>query len=166
MVKPILISIFSVLWGLFHAQATLSAEASRIYDFTMKSIDGEDIPLSRYRGKALLIVNVASKCGLTPQNAGLQELHEKYGGKGLTILGFPANNFGGQEPGANAEIKEFCSANFGVEFPMFEKISVKGDNIHPLYAFLTGEKTNPQFHGDIRWNFTKFLIARSGKVIN
>ena len=131
----------------------------------MHTIDGKEIALSTYRGKVVMIVNVASKCGLTPQYKGLEALYEKYKDRGFVILGFPANNFGSQEPGTNEEIKQFCSANYGVIFPMFAKISVKGADMHPLYAFLTGEKTNPGFSGDISWNFTKFLLNRSGAVV-
>ncbi|MHB9029832.1 MAG: glutathione peroxidase [Candidatus Latescibacterota bacterium] len=143
-----------------------SAESASVLDFTMKNIDGEDVPLSMYRGKVLLMVNVASKCGLTPQYEGLETLYKKYGGQGLVILGFPANNFGMQEPATNAEIKQFCTVQYSVTFPMFAKILVKGVYIDPLYAFLTSAKTNPKFAGDIKWNFTKFLVDRSGKVIN
>lgn len=145
--------------------AVSSAEVDSALDFTMQNIRGEDVPLSTYRGKVVLIVNVASKCGLTPQYEGLQALYEKYSERGLAILGFPANNFAGQEPGTNSEIQQFCRVNYGVTFPMFGKISVKGDDQHPLYAFLTGEKTNPEYSGEIPWNFTKFLIGRDGSVI-
>ena len=142
-----------------------AAEKPSALDFKMTTIEGKDAALSAYRGKVVLIVNVASKCGLTPQYKGLEAVYQKYGAKGLVILGFPANNFGAQEPGTNEEIKQFCSATYGVTFPMFSKISVKGADIHPLYAFLTGEKTNPGFSGDIAWNFAKFLLDRSGAVI-
>jgi glutathione peroxidase len=121
--------------------------------------------LSEYKGKVILIVNVASKCGHTPQYEGLQKIYSEYQDQGLVVLGFPANNFRNQEPGTDQEIKEFCSLNYGVTFPMFSKISVKGDDIHPLYQFLTSEKTNPEFAGEISWNFNKFLIDRSGKII-
>ena len=141
------------------------AVAGSVLDFTMKDIRGNDVPLSTYRGKVVLIVNVASKCGMTPQYEGLQSLYEKYGDQGFVILGFPANNFAGQEPGTNEEIQQFCRVNYGVTFPMFGKISVKGDDQDPLYAFLTGEKTNPSYSGEIPWNFTKFLIGRDGTVI-
>jgi len=141
------------------------AVAGSVLDFTMKDIRGNDVPLSTYRGKVVLIVNVASKCGMTPQYEGLQSLYEKYGDQGFVILGFPANNFAGQEPGTNEEIQQFCRVNYGVTFPMFGKISVKGDDQDPLYAFLTGEKTNPSYSGEIPWNFTKFLIGRDGAVI-
>lgn len=134
-------------------------------DFKMKSLTGKDVDLSKYQGKVVLVVNVASKCGLTPQYEGLQGLHEKYGSKGLAILGFPANNFGKQEPGSNDEIAEFCKANYGVGFDMFSKVSVKGDDKCDLYKFLTSKETNPKFAGDITWNFEKFLIGRNGEVI-
>jgi len=132
-----------------------------VYDFTMKTIDGKEQPLSAYKGKALLIVNVASKCGFTPQYKGLEALYEKYKVRGFVILGFPANNFMGQEPGTDSQIKEFCSLNYGVTFPMFSKISVKGGDIHPLYKYLT-ESSNPS--GAISWNFNKFLIDPSGRI--
>ena len=131
----------------------------------MKDISGSDIPLEKFRGKVVLLVNVASKCGLTPQYKGLQALYERYHDKGLEILGFPANNFFRQEPGTDAEIQKFCSLNYGVSFPLFSKISVKGKDIHPLFAFLTSPDTNPRFHGKIGWNFAKFLADRTGKVI-
>lgn len=130
----------------------------------VKNIDGADVDLSQYRGKVVLIVNVASKCGLTPQYADLEKLYETYGEKGLTILGFPANNFREQEPGTNAEIKEFCSLTYGVKFPMFSKISVAGDDIDPLYQDLISKEKNGEFGGEIGWNFTKFLVGRDGHV--
>ncbi len=129
-------------------------------DFTLNSIDGKPAPLSQYSGKVMLLVNVASRCGLTPQYQGLEELYQKYKDKGLVILGFPANNFGAQEPGSNEEIKTFCSTNYNVTFPMYAKISVKGDDIHPLYRFLTDKSG-----GDIKWNFTKFLMGKNGELI-
>lgn len=135
-------------------------------DFTMKDIDGNDVPLSNYKGKVLLFVNTASKCGLTPQYEQLVALKNKYGEQGFEILGFPANNFMGQEPGSDSEIKVFCQTKYSVNFPMFSKISVKGKDIHPLYKFLTDKETDPKFPGDIGWNFEKFLIGRDGQVIN
>jgi glutathione peroxidase len=132
-----------------------------IYEFTMKDIDGKNVPLSKYKGKVLLVVNVASKCGLTPQYKGLEELYKSQSERGLVVLGFPANNFGGQEPGSEEEIKEFCSLTYGVTFPMFSKISVKGDDIHPLYRWLLA---NSDRREDIEWNFAKFVIGRDGKV--
>jgi glutathione peroxidase len=137
--------------------------AKSLYDFTMKSIQGKDVPLKSYRGKVLLIVNVASKCGLTPQYEKLEALHKKYSARGLRILGFPANNFGAQEPGSNAEILQFCKATYNVSFDMFAKISVRGGDIDPLYAHLTG--LNKPLGGDIEWNFAKFLVDRKGNVV-
>ncbi len=136
-----------------------------VLDFTMKDIDGKDVKLDTYKGKVVMIVNTASKCGLTPQYEGLQALYDKYKDKGLVILGFPANNFMGQEPGTEAEIKEFCTLKYKVTFPMFAKISVKGEDQHPLYNFLTNKATTPDFAGDISWNFNKFVIDRTGKVV-
>jgi glutathione peroxidase len=147
------------------ACASLSAQTKSIYDFTMKSIDGQTASLSSYSGKVVLLVNVASKCGFTPQYAGLEALYEKYKGRGLVIVGIPANNFMSQEPGTNEEIKKFCSNKYNVTFPMMAKISVKGDDQAPLYGFLTDKSTNPAFGGDIKWNFTKFLFDRSGKPV-
>jgi glutathione peroxidase len=139
--------------------------ASNVLDFTLNSIDGKPAPLSQYQGKVVLIVNVASRCGYTPQYEGLERVYEKYKDQGFVILGFPANNFGGQEPGTNEEIKTFCSSKYSVKFPLYSKISVKGDDIHPLYKYLTDKQTNPATGGDIKWNFTKFLVGKDGKVI-
>ena len=139
--------------------------ASNVLDFTLNSIDGKPAPLSQYQGKVVLIVNVASKCGYTPQYTGLEKVYEKYKDKGFVILGFPANNFMGQEPGTNEEIKTFCSSKYNVTFPMYSKISVKGEDTHPLYKFLTDKQANPTTGGDINWNFTKFLVGKDGKVI-
>ena len=133
--------------------------ASSVHEFTLNSIDGKPAPLSAYEGKVVLIVNVASRCGFTPQYAGLEALYEKYKDRGFTILGFPANNFGGQEPGTNEEIKTFCTTKYNVTFPMYSKISVKGDDKAPLYQFLTATG------GEIQWNFTKFLVDKDGKVV-
>jgi glutathione peroxidase len=141
------------------------AGAASVYDFKLKDIDGKDASLSQYKGKVLLLVNVASKCGLTPQYEGLQSLYAKYKDRGFVILGFPANNFMGQEPGTNEEIKSFCALKYNVTFPMFSKISVKGSDIHPLYKFLTDKETNPDFGGDIKWKFNKFLVDKNGKII-
>lgn len=138
--------------------------ASSVYDFSLPSIDGQPTSLSTYKGKVVLMVNVASKCGYTPQYSALESTYEKYKDQGFVILGFPANNFGAQEPGTNAEIKTFCSTKFNVSFPMFSKISVKGSDTAPLYQYLT-EKANPALAGEIKWNFTKFLVDRSGKVV-
>jgi glutathione peroxidase len=136
-----------------------------VYDFSMKSIAGDTIPLSRYRGKVLLLVNVASRCGFTPQYKDLEALYRKYQDRGFAILAFPANNFRGQEPGTDAEIKEFCTLNYGVTFPMFSKISVKGEDQHPLYRYLTSGEANPSTSGEVQWNFQKYLVGRDGKVL-
>lgn len=136
-----------------------------IYDFSLKDIDHKEVNLSQYRGKVVLVVNVASRCGYTPQYEGLQKVYMKYKDRGFVILGFPANNFMAQEPGTDEEIKTFCSAKYSVTFPIFSKISVKGDDIHPLYKFLTSKETNPEFSGDIKWNFSKFLVDKTGKII-
>jgi glutathione peroxidase len=138
--------------------------ATSVYDFTLKSIDGAPTPLSTYKGKVILMVNVASKCGYTPQYTGLEALYEKYKGKGFVILGFPANNFGAQEPGTDTEIKTFCSTKYNVTFPMFSKVSVKGDDTTPLYQYLTKD-ANPAVAGEVKWNFTKFLVDKHGKVV-
>jgi glutathione peroxidase len=130
--------------------------------FTMDSIDGKAVDLSKYKGRVVLMVNVASQCGYTPQYEGLQDLHEKYTAKGLSILGFPSNDFGSQEPGSNSEIAQFCKQNYGVQFDMFSKIVVRGAGQAPLYRYLT---THPRFRGDVSWNFEKFLIGRDGEVL-
>ncbi len=136
-----------------------------VHEFKMLDIDEKEVDLSKYKGKVLMIVNTASKCGLTPQYAELQAIYEKYKDKGLVILGFPANNFMGQEPGTNANIKQFCSSKFKVSFPMFAKISVKGKNMHPLYQYLTQKKQNGKVDAPVSWNFQKFLIGKDGKVV-
>ena len=148
------------------ALAGATTEAASIYDFQVENIDGRPISLKEYRGKVLLIVNVASRCGYTYQYEGLEALYREYGGRGLVVLGFPANDFLGQEPGSNEQIKEFCSLNYGVSFPLFAKIHVKGRAAHPLYRFLTDKRTNPRFAGGITWNFNKFLIGRDGAVLD
>jgi glutathione peroxidase-family protein len=131
-----------------------------VYIYSAKTIDGESIRLSKYEGKVLLIVNVASECGYTPQYAGLEELYKKYQDKGFEILAFPCNQFNGQEPGTNTKIKEFCSSKYGVTFPLFSKIEVNGDEALPLYQFLTGHNENP-----VRWNFEKFLVDQNGMIV-
>lgn len=136
-----------------------------LYDIEATTIDGATKPLGDYAGKTLLIVNVASKCGFTPQYTGLEALHEKYADKGLVILGFPCNQFGAQEPGSEIEIATFCSATYGVTFPMFAKIDVNGEHTHPLYKFLKHEAPGLLGSEAIKWNFTKFLVDRSGKVV-
>jgi glutathione peroxidase len=148
------------------ANESVKMAEKSVLEFTMKNIDGNDVKLDDYRGKVLLIVNVASKCGYTPQYEGLESTYRKYKDQGLVVMGFPANNFLGQEPGTNEEIKTFCKTRYDVTFPMFAKISVKGDDIHPLFRFLTSKETNPEFSGDISWNFNKFLVDRTGKIVD
>jgi glutathione peroxidase len=164
----ILVLIVFLEYNVTLAQKEMKGEVKNmqsIYDFTVNDVGGKPVKLSQFKGKVILIVNVASKCGFTPQYEGLQKLYSEYADKGLVILGFPANNFGGQEPGTNSEIKEFCTTKYSVTFPMFSKISVKGTDIHPLYQYLTSKETDPDFAGDITWNFNKFLIDASGKIV-
>src|ERR1700712_2325186 len=137
---------------------------SSVYEFKLKTIDGDPFSLAKYKGKKVLIVNTASKCGYTPQYAELQKLSDLYKDK-LVVVGFPANNFGQQEPGTAVEIKSFCQKNYGVTFPLSEKVSVKGDDIDPLFKYLT-EAPNPEFTGEIKWNFEKFLVDENGKLIH
>jgi glutathione peroxidase len=138
-----------------------------VLNFKMKGLDGKEVELSQYQGKVVLIVNVASQCGYTPQYKGLQALFEKYKDKGLVVLGVPANDFGGQEPGTDAEIAKFCESKYGVTFPMLAKVStVVGEKKVPLYKYLTSKETDPKFAGEVQWNFTKFLIGRNGEVVN
>lgn len=136
-----------------------------VYDFSAKTIDGKDQSLSAYRDKALLVVNVASKCGFTPQYAGLEKLYEQYKDRGLVVLGFPSNQFGAQEPGPDDEIAEFCQVNYGVSFPMFSKVDVNGADAHPLFKHLTSAKKGLLGFEAIKWNFTKFLVGKDGEVI-
>ena len=146
--------------------ATHAQEAANVLNGTMKSLAGEEVKLAeKYNGRVVLVVNVASRCGLTPQYKGLQALHEQYVEQGLSVVGFPCNQFGGQEPGTAEEIQEFCSSKFDVSFDMFDKIDVNGDEACPLYQQLTSLDTQPVGEGDISWNFEKFLIARDGKVV-
>jgi glutathione peroxidase len=141
-------------------------KGSPVLNFTMKAIDGKDVDLSAYRGKVVLIVNVASKCGYTPQYEALEALHEKYARDGLVVIGVPANEFGKQEPGTNEEIARFCKSKYDVKFPMMGKVVVKGEGQAPLYKYLTDKETDPKFAGPIQWNFTKFLISRDGEIVN
>jgi glutathione peroxidase len=141
---------------------TLAGAPMSVYDFSVKTIDGKDVSLSQYKGKALLIVNTASQCGYTPQYKGLESLYQSYKDKGLEILAFPSNDFGGQEPGSNEEIKKFCELKFKTSFPLFAKIPVKGDAAHPLYKYLT---TLPKNGGEVQWNFNKFLVSTDGTVV-
>lgn len=153
MILSTIIACFSMIFG-----------NPSIYDYTFKSLDGHDVKMSSFKGKKILIVNTASKCGFTKQYKDLQELYKQYG-KDLVIIGFPANNFGNQEPGTNDDIQEFCQQNFGVEFLMAEKVEVKGGQIDPLFKYLTSQD-NPDFKGEIKWNFEKFLIDEHGKLVH
>jgi glutathione peroxidase len=155
--KTILAVVFTAFLAL--------APTKSVYDFTMKDIDGKDVSLGQYKGHVILIVNVASLCGNTPQYSDIEAMYEKYKGKGLVVLGFPANNFMGQEPGDDKEIKQFCTSKYAVTFPMFSKISVKGSDIAPLYSYLTEKKENGVIDAPVKWNFQKFLIGKDGNVI-
>ncbi len=154
------IALFACLMLL---QTVAAHAAGSVYDIPVKDIDGKDTSLAPYKGKVMLIVNVASKCGYTPQYKGLEATYEKYKDKGLVILGFPCNQFHSQEPGTDADIKEFCTSKYGVTFPMFDKLDVNGDNRHPLYVWLAGPDS--AFPGNITWNFNKFLVGKDGKLI-
>jgi glutathione peroxidase len=145
--------------------ASVMAADKNVYEFTLNSIEGQPAPLAAYKGKVVMLVNVASRCGFTPQYAALETTYEKYKDRGFVIIGVPANNFGSQEPGTNQEIKTFCTSKYHVTFPMMSKVSVKGDDKAPLYIFLTDKTANPNTGGDIQWNFTKFLIGPDGRVI-
>jgi glutathione peroxidase len=137
-----------------------------LYDFKTKTIDGKDFDLATLKGKKVLVVNTASKCGLTPQYKDLEALYEKYGGNKFVIIGFPANNFASQEPGSNAEIKEFCLVNYGVKFPMMSKISVKGDDMDPIYQWLTKKELNGKMDSEVKWNFQKYLVDEQGRLVD
>lgn len=152
--------VIFTLASLLIAMSIPSAAANSVHEFSMKTIDGKTISLADYKGKVVLFVNVASRCGYTPQYAGLENLYKKYKDQGFVIVGVPANNFGGQEPGTDEEIKQFCTRTYNVTFPMLSKVSVKGGDITPLYAYLTSAKG-----GDVKWNFTKFLVGKDGKVM-
>ncbi len=141
------------------------AMGGSVYDFSMKAIDGKQLPLSEFKGRVMLMVNVASQCGYTPQYEGLEKLYETYKSQGFVITGFPANNFGEQEPGTDAEIQTFCKSKYSVTFPMFSKISVLGPDQAALYKFLTSKSANAKTAGDIQWNFTKFLVDREGNIV-
>src|SRR5207244_9973861 len=159
--KLITAIVLAILAGT-QSKPTGSTKVPAALNFTMNSIDGRPVDLSKYQGRVVLMVNVASQCGYTPQYEGLEGLHKKYAAKGLSILGFPANDFGAQEPGTNSEIAQFCKQNYGVEFDMFSKIVVKGSGQAPLYKYLT---SHPKFRGEVDWNFEKFLIGKNGEVI-
>jgi glutathione peroxidase len=164
--KTIVIGLLGLLC-LAAAPTTQPQEGSSVpgvLNFTMKSLAGDEIPLSKYQGKVILMVNVASKCGNTPQYAGLERIYKKYADKGFVILGFPANDFRHQEPGTDEEISTFCTTKYGVTFDMFSKVVVKGDGQCPLYTYLTSAETDPQYPGPITWNFEKFVIGRDGKI--
>ncbi len=153
----IIMAVFSI---------SLTAQTKSLHDFTVKNIDGEDFNLSALKGKKVLIVNTASKCGFTPQYEDLQKLYDKYSSKNFIIIGFPANNFMNQEPGTNYEIKQFCSSEYNVTFPMMSKISVKGDDINPLYQWLTEKELNGKMDSKVKWNFQKYMIDKNGKLID
>ncbi len=153
-----------LLFMLFMTQTNAFAQTS-FYDFTVKTIDGDDFPLSQLKGKKVMVVNTASKCGFTPQYEQLEALYKKYGPDRFVIIGFPANNFLGQEPGTEAEIKDFCTKNYGVTFQMMEKISVKGKDMHPLYKWLTEKSLNGVSDNSVSWNFQKFLIDQNGTLV-
>ena len=155
--------LIAIFVALALAQIVLAQSKASLYDIPLKDIDGKPTSLKAYEGKVLLIVNVASKCGFTPQYEALEAIQKKYEAKGFTVLGFPCNDFGSQEPGTAEEIKAFCSSTYSVTFPLFEKLHVKGAQQHPLYAALTG-KDSP-FPGDIKWNFGKFVISRDGRIV-
>jgi glutathione peroxidase len=157
--KSVILILSLILTPLFAG----AQQDKSFYDFTVRTIKGETISLADFKGKKVMVVNVASKCGLTPQYKQLQELYDKYGDKNFVIIGFPANNFGQQEPGTNEEIQEFCTLNYGVTFPMMAKISVKGDDIAPLYEWLTKKSENGHQDAEVTWNFQKFLIDESGR---
>ncbi|HUX08013.1 MAG TPA: glutathione peroxidase [Acidobacteriota bacterium] len=160
-------ALAALIVALFTAGVPASTQqGAYVLGSTVIDIDGNEVNLESYKGRVVLIVNVATKCGLTPQYEELQALHEKFAAKGLAILGFPANNFGNQEPGSNEEIKMFCTTNYNVQFDMFSKISVKGDDIAPLYTLLTSTEQNGRFGGEIQWNFTKFLVGKDGRVVS
>lgn len=162
------IALLALAFGIAAATLTIPAQAAppkSVYDFTLKSIDGQPTPLADFHGKVLLLVNVASRCGFTPQYTALEAVYEKYKAQGLVIVGVPANNFGGQEPGTDQEIKTFCSAKYNVTFPIMHKLSVKGEDTTPLYQFLTDKESDPRFSGEIKWNFTKFLFDRNGNPV-
>lgn len=161
MIKALVPAMISLL---FLAAALIGAEKN-VFDYTLSTIDGQPAPLSAYKGKVVMLVNVASRCGFTPQYTALEAIYEKYKDRGFVIVGIPANNFGAQEPGTNQEIKTFCQSKYNVTFPMMSKVSVKGDDKTPLYQYLTDKSANPKMGGEIQWNFTKFLVGPDGQVI-
>jgi len=170
MLRAVARNLYIGICAVFLMLPTLSAKdtamAASFYDFSAQSLDGKDVSMAEFKGKVVLVVNVASKCGFTPQYTGLEELYKKYKERGLVILGFPCNQFGNQEPGSSAEIKQFCSLNYPVSFPIFSKVEVNGDQAHPLYNYLKREQTGLLGTEAVKWNFTKFLVDRSGKVVD
>jgi glutathione peroxidase len=165
-IVPLLLVAASLLCVSYAVSAEEPAKKpTSVLAFQVQDIDGKTVDLSKYKGEVLLIVNTASQCGYTPQYEGLERIYEKFKDRGFEVLAFPANEFGHQEPGTNPEIKSFCSSKYNVTFPLFSKIVVKGNGIHPLYQFLTSRETDPKFHGAIPWNFAKFLVNRKGEVI-
>ena len=154
-----------LVWAFLLIGAAAMAGEKSVYDFTLNSIEGQPTSLAKFRGKVVLLVNVASRCGFTPQYSALEKVYEAYKDRDFVIVGIPANNFGGQEPGSNQEIKTFCSTKYNVTFPMMAKVSVKGEDKTPLYQFLTDKSANPQTGGEIQWNFTKFLISPDGRPV-
>ena len=152
------------LLAAFSLMTTIAAHSASIYDISVKDIDGKNVSLGDYKGKVLLIVNVASKCGFTPQYKALEATYQKYADKGFVILGFPCNQFASQEPGTDEEIKQFCTSKYFITFPLFDKIEVNGANRHPLYQILAG--SDSPFPGNIGWNFTKFVIGKDGQIVN
>lgn len=161
MTKFRLAALALAVMGWAATSASSANEPDNLHDFTMTSIEGRQVNLARFRGRVVLVVNTASRCGLTPQLAGLEALHQRFRTQGFSVLGFPANNFGNQEPGTNEEIAQFCSERFGVTFPLFSKISVRGDDIHPLYRWLVSQTRG---QNAVEWNFAKFLVGKDGKV--
>src|SRR5277367_6142999 len=161
--EGIMIKLLCLL--LFFATATTLAADKSIYSFTLNTIDNQPAPLSTYKGKVVLLVNVASRCGFTPQYTALEAIYEKYRDRGFVIVGIPANNFAAQEPGTNQEIKTFCSSKYNVTFPMMAKVSVKGEDQTPLYQFLTDKTAHSETGGEIKWNFTKFLVGPNGQIL-
>ncbi len=158
--------VIAIPWSMVSARPQASPKKpTSVLDFTVKDIDGKDVPLAKFQGKVLLLVNTASQCGYTPQYKELQEIYQKYKDQGFEVLAFPANEFGAQEPGTDEQIKQFCSTRYKVSFPLFSKMVVKGKGIHPLYEYLTSEATNPKYAGPIPWNFAKFLVNRKGEVV-
>src|SRR5258705_844098 len=158
-------SLIPAVLGLFLFASAISGTDKNVFDYTLNTIDGQPAPLSAYKGKVVMLVNVASRCGFTPQYTALESIYEKYKERGFVIIGIPANNFGAQEPGTNQEIKTFCQSKYSVTFPMMSKVSVKGNDKTPLYQYLTDKSANPKTGGDIQWNFTKFLVGPGGQII-